>query len=116
MLITALILTTELLYFGQCGHIYFGWDTEEGMKFQPVNHGNDIIVYPSEPLQRVLGATAERLESLQTEYNAQWSQEEWFKGGVVGIEGAISWSWKTTVVGLRIAHPWDEVCPWLYTA
>lgn len=36
------------------------------MKFQPVNHGNDIIVYPSEPLQRVLGATAERLESLQS--------------------------------------------------
>lgn len=36
------------------------------MKFQPVNHGNDIIIYPSEPLQRVLGATAERLESLQS--------------------------------------------------
>ena len=36
------------------------------MKFQPVNHGNDIIVYPSGPLQRVLGATAERLESLQS--------------------------------------------------
>ena len=36
------------------------------MKFQPVNHGNDIIVYPSETLQRVLGATAERLESLQS--------------------------------------------------
>lgn len=36
------------------------------MKFQPVNHGNDIIIYPSEPAQRVLGATAERLESLQS--------------------------------------------------